>query len=191
VVNAWKVILATIVIFGAGVITGGLLVSHADRAKERRIRRLTGPGLPSWHPQRKDVFQPGARGLQPTLDRQRMDFVLSVHQELKLTAEQRERIEKIVREGQEKTKALWEKVTPQLRKELQDVRDGIRAELTPKQRARFEELLKQRPPHRSEESPNPERRGRDRRQPSSPRDALPPDEALRPAGPGNPPPPSP
>jgi len=27
-VNNWKVILATIVIFGAGVVTGGLLVSH-------------------------------------------------------------------------------------------------------------------------------------------------------------------
>ena len=27
--NSWKVILATLVIFGAGVVTGGLLVSYA------------------------------------------------------------------------------------------------------------------------------------------------------------------
>ncbi len=29
--NSWKVILATVVIFGAGVLTGGLLVNYVER----------------------------------------------------------------------------------------------------------------------------------------------------------------
>ena len=45
--NSWKVILATVVIFGAGVMTGGLLVNYVDhshhpattRPKPHRARR--------------------------------------------------------------------------------------------------------------------------------------------------------
>ena len=33
--NTWKVILATLVIFITGVVTGGLLVSYADRASQK------------------------------------------------------------------------------------------------------------------------------------------------------------
>lgn len=156
-VNTWKVVLATAVIFGAGVIVGGVLISHPERSKDRQ-RREPGAGLPSWHPQRKDFVQPAGRELQPSFDGRRMDFVLSVQKELKLTPDQRERIEKIVREGQEKTKALWEGISPKLRKEMQDVKDNIRAELTPAQEARFEELLKQRPPRKPDEKGGPDRK---------------------------------
>ena len=34
--NTWKVILATLVIFIAGVLTGGLLVGYSDRAQHKR-----------------------------------------------------------------------------------------------------------------------------------------------------------
>ena len=174
-VSNWRVVLATTVIFGAGVLVGGVLISHPDRVKERH-RRQPGTGLPSWHPQRKDFGQSASRELQPTLDGRRVDFVLSVHQELKLTPEQRERIEKIVREGQEQTKALWEGISPKLRKEMQDVKDRIRVELTPEQKARFEELLKQRPPRKPEEAGGPDRRQpkRDQRQTNAPPAAPPP-----------------
>jgi len=156
-VSTWRVVLATTVIFGAGVIVGGVLISHPDRVKERH-RRQSGAGLPSWHPQRKDFAQSAPGELQPTLDGRRVDFVLSVHRELNLTPEQRERVEKVVREGQERTKTLWESIAPKLRKEMQDVKDKIRAELTPEQEARFEELLKQRPPRKPEETVGQDRR---------------------------------
>ena len=165
-VSTWRVVLATTVIFGAGVIVGGVLISHPDRVKERH-RRPPGAGLPSWHPQRKDFGQSASRELQPTLDGRRMDFVLGVHRELNLTPEQRERIEKIVREGQEQTKTLWEGIAPKLRKEMQDVKDKIRAELTPEQEARFEELLKQRSPRKPEETVGQDRRQPKRAQPPS------------------------
>jgi len=94
----------------------------------------------------------------------RMDFVLSVHRELKLTPEQRERIEKIVCAGQEQTKALWESIAPQMRKEVQDVREKIREELTPEQEARFEELLKQRLPRKPDEKGGSDRKNSKRDQ---------------------------
>jgi hypothetical protein len=160
-VNTWKGILAIVVIYGAGVITGGLVVNHSERVKERHGRKSPGSSLPAWHPQRNDFLEPAPRGVQPILDGRRMAFVLRVHEELKVTPEQLGRIEKIVREGQERTKAQWEKVTPGLRKEMQDVKDKIRAELTPEQWTQFEELLKQRSGHRPDESAKPERRSRE------------------------------
>ena len=36
--NTWKVILATLVIFIAGVVTGGLLVSYSDRVQQKHHR---------------------------------------------------------------------------------------------------------------------------------------------------------
>jgi Spy/CpxP family protein refolding chaperone len=188
--NTWKIILATVVIFAAGVVTGGLLVSHANRASSRPIRRLTN-ALEAWRPRLADIIRSGEQGPQPPLERQRMEFILAVHRELKLTPDQHRRIEKIVHEGQEKTKAILEKVQPELREQWRETREKIRAELTPKQRARFEELLKQRPARRLEEPPGQERQVRDRRQPLPRPDALSPSEASRPADAGTLPPPNP
>ena len=39
--NTWKVILATMVIFGTGVVTGGLLVRHAGSGRDRHSQRST------------------------------------------------------------------------------------------------------------------------------------------------------
>jgi Spy/CpxP family protein refolding chaperone len=158
--NTWKIILATLVIFAAGVMTGGLLVSHSNRANARQMRRMA-DALESWHPRGRDIVNPGQRAMPPLLERQRMEFILKVHRELKLTPQQRERIEKIVGEGQEKTKTLWEKVAPELQSEMREVREKIRAELTPEQRAKFEKLLKQHPLRGPEPPPSSGRGPRD------------------------------
>jgi len=97
-----------------------------------------------------------------------MEFLNRVQRELNLTPVQRERIEKIISEGQVRTKELWEPVAKQMRQEMQQVRERIRAELNPEQRLRFEELLKQRPPRRLVEPPMPERRLRDPHRPLPP-----------------------
>src|ERR1035437_5616366 len=47
-VNSWKVILATMVIFGTGVVTGGLLVRHAGPGREHRQPR---PNIAVHNPQ--------------------------------------------------------------------------------------------------------------------------------------------
>lgn len=42
--NSWKIILATVVIFGCGVVTGGLLVNYVERAHPE-IRRSPGRAM--------------------------------------------------------------------------------------------------------------------------------------------------
>ena len=144
--NSWKVILATMVIFATGVITGGLLVKNtAGPFKDGRPKKVviaTGTN------------QPPVTVTPPQL--LRMEFLLRARNELNLTPAQHEHIEKIIREGQEKSRKLWDGVAPEMRKELQSVHEKIRGELTPDQRRRFEQLLKSAPrPNNPENNPQP------------------------------------
>ena len=112
--NTWKVILATIVIFAAGALTGALVVRHTEPAKF------------------------GAGGM-------RLEFLRRMERDLDLSPEQRERIDKILKEGQEHTRKAMEPVAPAVHAELQRTKEEFRAVLTPAQQGRFDELLK-RPP---------------------------------------------
>ena len=78
--------------------------------------------------------------------------------QLNLTDDQRERIDKIFKESQERTKPLWDKVAPQFKEELRHVREQIRGELTPEQQKKFEEALK--PKLRKDDKPGDELRRR-------------------------------
>lgn len=180
-VNNWKLICAVLVIFAAGVVTGGLLVHHVQPRKGAVGGRAAAP-----LPERMQV-SPGElprlneRELQITLERRRMDFLLGATRELQLTPEQRERVEQVIRDSHERTRKLWEQVGPPMRREIVEVRERISAELTPRQRLRFEQLMK-RPqgqgqgppfalPRRGEEGPlAPEGRGREFRRPLGPRE---------------------
>jgi hypothetical protein len=125
-VNSWKIILATAVIFGCGVVTGGLLVNYIEHAYPEIRRPFAGP-----RPQ--------------ILNEQ---FVEQLNTALQLTPEQREKIGKIIADGQERNRDLWKLVSPQFRGVMQDVHQRIRAVLTPEQRKQFEELMKQFSPRR-------------------------------------------
>jgi hypothetical protein len=133
-VNSLKVILATIVIFGAGVITGGLLVDHVKHpASYRPPHPPTQPGPP----EPGDV--PGPLRA-PMLNKQ---FVEQLNDELQLTKEQREQIQKIISQGQQNTRDLWKLVAPQFQLVWRDTRQQIRNVLTPEQRKQFEILMRQ------------------------------------------------
>ena len=140
--NSWKVILVTLVIFGAGVITGGLLVMHSDsvvrhprREGQQKITATANPaGL--------------ARNNRPLIPQNflmRTTLLDKLDHELKLSATQREHIEKIIHEGQDRIKNLCEEIEPELHEELAETREKILAELTPAQEPLFTELLKRRP----------------------------------------------
>lgn len=155
--NTWKVILATLVIFVAGVVTGGLII--------RQSQRIKAPRPP--HTSAERPIDPAPHAISPR-HTQTHDFLRRIQRELDLTPEQRTHIEQIINESQERTRKHWEQVAPQLRKEVQETRDRIRAELTPAQQERFEELLKQprlRP--RPDDAPPSERRPRPPREPQS------------------------
>jgi hypothetical protein len=122
-VNAWKVILATVVIFLTGIVTGGLLVRYVESPfhSERPAR----PGQPS----------PSSA--------LRMDFLKRMNKELDLSPEQRQRIDKLLKEHQENIKKILEPVQPEIHEEVLLAKDEFLEELTPAQRARFEEKLKE------------------------------------------------
>jgi len=95
--NSWKVIPAVLVIFGAGVLTGGLLVVHVVHEH----RTLPTPRSPeTW----------------------RRAFIGHLDKVLKLTPEQHAAVSKIVAEGQEKNREIWrqemEQVHQRIRAEL-------------------------------------------------------------------------
>lgn len=141
--NYWKVILATIVIYGAGVMTGGLLVSHVDRPHSRNPRHPETPTTST-----NSVSQTNSQGQVTSkparppeiLNRQ---FLQQLDEELHLTPEQREAIQKVITDGQNL-----------MHKTILDARLEIREQLTPEQRTQFDELVKRPPPRRPLNSTN-------------------------------------
>ncbi|HEX3799244.1 MAG TPA: hypothetical protein VH413_11130 [Verrucomicrobiae bacterium] len=129
--NAWKVILSTLVIFIAGVVTGGLLVTVAVRVTQTHSRPARDPNAP-------------AASANPWLVKNR-DLLRRMDRELELTPEQHGRIETIIAASQERTKLLWKPITPQMNKELQMVHAEIRDLLTPDQKKKFDDFPRVRP----------------------------------------------
>ena len=134
--NNWKVIFATAVIFGAGVVTGGLLVNYVTYSHPKNnFRRpaATAEGRPATNqtPRQADAAKPPR--LPEILSR---PFLQRLDEELHLTADQHDAIQKIINDGQN-----------QVRKAIQDARLEIREVLTLPQRKQFDELVK-RPFHR-------------------------------------------
>jgi Spy/CpxP family protein refolding chaperone len=142
--NSWKIILAIVVIFGTGVLTGGLLVNYVEQSHPKDIQRPPDEGNPQPQANNHDHDQPRP----PELPNPRppeilgKQFVQQLDNTLHLTREQRAAIAKIVADGQERNRDIWTNVAPQMHKMLQDVRQQIREQLTPEQRKQFEELLK-------------------------------------------------
>ena len=132
--SPWKVILATLVIFCSGLAVGALMVKKHSR-----------PGLHS---------RPAGVPSNPTPSPshlQQKEFLRRMHHALTLRPEQRERIEKILKESQERTKEIREKIAPEMKEEVKRVREQIRVGLTPEQQGKFDELIKTKSPRKSDE----------------------------------------
>jgi hypothetical protein len=147
-VNYWKVILATVVIFGAGVLTGGLLVQNVDHSRFRfHERPQTSADTQSQTTNRADATHPPERGPRPPEMFSRQ-FVQQLDDGLHLTSDQRDKITKIIADGQERNREIWTNYTPKTHQVMQDVQQRIRAELTPDQLKQFENMMKPHPPRR-------------------------------------------
>ena len=116
------------VIFGMGVVTGGLMVRHVDHGRDRRPQHSTGVAR---------AGQPTAAGVM------RIEFLRRMERDLDLTPEQRAPIDKVLQEGQERMKKLMDTVEPRRREEFKKTMEEFRAVLTPEQQRRFDELVKQ------------------------------------------------
>jgi len=137
------VALATVVIFAAGVITGGLLV------------RQTAP-------------RPTMGGAVPFLGR-----VETIHRsanQLDLTPDQRRRIGEIVRNSREQIADYFMILEPDIQQVFREMRQQIRSTLTASQREQFEELIRRRLARPGPGPDRPDRRpgGPQQRPPPSP-----------------------
>jgi Spy/CpxP family protein refolding chaperone len=127
-VNNWKVIFATVVIFGTGVITGGLLVNYVHNSRPKAVHK---PAAEMHAPATNQVVHaPEAAKLRPPeiLSRQ---FLQRLENELHLAPDQQEAVQKIIDDGQNA-----------IRKVIQDSRLEIREVLTPEQQKQFDDLIK-------------------------------------------------
>ncbi|HLP78910.1 MAG TPA: hypothetical protein VK327_18575 [Candidatus Paceibacterota bacterium] len=141
--NTWKVIFATLVIFVAGALTGGLLVPTFSRCQLSRASKTAGNAHTN-----SVTSTNGARDWKlpaPLMGPLRKDFVDRLQRELKINAAQRERIEKIICEGQEQTRKIWLGIEPDVFQVMVDTKEKIQAVLTPDQVERFEEFFKPKP----------------------------------------------
>jgi len=59
---------------------------------------------------------------------------------LELSPEQHDKVERIIRESQQRTKSLWEPIAAKLNDELRKTSDRIRQVLTSEQRQKFDEM---------------------------------------------------
>jgi Spy/CpxP family protein refolding chaperone len=132
-VNNWKVIptivFATVLIFGAGVFTGGILVDYVKQARPH-------PGATRSKPPAQASTAAPTNNSALSFTRQppqvlSKDFLQRLDGELHLTKDEHEAVQKIISDGQN-----------QMRKVLQDSRLEIREVLTPEQRDQFDELMK-------------------------------------------------
>jgi Spy/CpxP family protein refolding chaperone len=138
-VSPWKVILATMVIFGTGVLTGAVVVHYIAGAANTPSQRASFAGR---------SFEPGSPGGM------RWEFLRRTQRDLDLSGEQREQIDKVIKQSQERTRKIMEPVVPQLHQELQRAKAEFRAVLNPAQQERFDELLKLQQRFRERHAPN-------------------------------------
>lgn len=115
------------VIFGAGVITGALVVRY-DAALYNSPPQRAGFGT-----RFAEFGSPGGM---------RLEFLRRMQRDLDLTPEQRDRIDKVLKQSQERTRKIMQPVAPQLHQELEQAKTEFREILTPPQQTRFDELLK-------------------------------------------------
>lgn len=132
--NPWKFILATVLIYGTGVVTGALVTTLVDRPPRPVIR-------PSPLPTYNQI--------------QRADFLNRLQKQLSLTPEQHEHIGQILHESNQRTKPYWDPVAAKMKEEVRTVTDKIRAELTLDQVAKFDVEIKS---GRSQKKLDPERK---------------------------------
>jgi len=163
-VNVWKIVCATLVIFIAGIVTGVVLVRLGEGGAKpggRPVREFA--SRPQPQPPNRSTDNPG----NPNSGPMGREFVAALERQLQLTPEQREQVNKLMREGQERIRALRQNIEPEVRQEMQRTHEQIQALLTPEQREQFLSLIKQRFQRRPDAS-SPERRGRESREPGAP-----------------------
>jgi len=131
-VKSWKPIVAAFVIFGAGLVTGRVTVNFPS------------PSPKSKPPE--DRGRPPGQWMRRGPDSPLRDLSERMAENLDLTTEQRQQIEQIVRETQDRMRALVDEMKPGLHNEFNAMQQRIREVLTADQWERYEQLCPPREP---------------------------------------------
>ena len=123
--------LAAVVIFACGVLTGAMVSNASHQAA------LSAPNPPVLAVNPKNPAPPGWQ-------LQRLAFFKKMEKQLDLAPGQREQIDKIIKNSQERVKPLWDQIGPQMGAELTRVRQEVNKVLTPEQRKKLDELMRHR-----------------------------------------------
>jgi len=121
-VSPWKVILATMVIFVCGVVTGALVIKtqgwHEPPPSRGAAPRLGVPGpIPIW------------------------EIISRLNSELDLTPEQLQKIEKIMQDSQATNTAIRKTIAPLLKAEVERAHQAIKERLNPEQQIKYAAFL--------------------------------------------------
>lgn len=134
--NVWKVIFATALIFGAGVIVGGLLVGYAGHSAVNFHSSLNFSSAPKT----KTSSAAGARtnGVSKTALPEVLStrFVDMLETNLNLSLRQRADIEKLIANSQNDMRKAFQE-------ERHNAREKIHTVLNPAQTKKFDEMLQQ------------------------------------------------
>lgn len=138
--NNWKIIpsivLATVLIFGAGVFTGGLLVNYVKRGVSKKSSNvITNVVVCPTNTSAASPTNTIAKLSPPLPEIFTKPFLSKLDEQLRLTSDQHKAVEKIIDEGQDSIK-----------KAVRSSRLEIRELLKPEQLKQFDLLMKRSPP---------------------------------------------
>jgi hypothetical protein len=152
-VNHWKPILAAVVIFAAGIVTGSLTLDlrrppSADPATWTRPADPPNPPQSDWSSRPRDGSSrdgpPREGGPREGRERHLEELCNRMERDLGLNPEQRGQIETVIRDTHERVRALVDGIKPNTQAEFEQMEDQIKTVLTPEQIAKFDELAQQR-----------------------------------------------
>ena len=142
--NTWKAILAVLVIFGAGFVTGHVASRMSEAAKPQAAP--------------PNALRAGANhSAQPPLSLEQLrkvELMGRVQKALDLSPEQHARIEKIIEDSQGRIRDLWDQVAPDIHDEYDDVQKKVCQELSPEQKKTFDDLMKKQQQHKKPAATN-------------------------------------
>lgn len=161
-----RIVLAALVIFAAGVLTGGAGVGLAGRLRRDRSPGGVGSGSSSSTVPHRGAPMPAvsplptqgrSNGLSASLarppGRAQIEAMARWSRELELEASQRQRIDAILERAGVRLRDLWEPVAPQARAEIDAARRQLEQTLTPEQRQRWNEVRRRRASPRPQPAP--------------------------------------
>ena len=127
-VNAWKPILAAVVIFTAGVVTGGFVVDFGAPKPPRAFPRERGP---------RNAEHPSGSRMEGQLNW----LMKRIQRDLKLTDKQAATVESAFKASREEMKLTFEELRPRMRASTEKLKEKLRGDLTEEQLAKFEKYL--------------------------------------------------